>query len=69
MRESASAIVQKGASPSHVATRQNVWQEMPGVNQNGAVRARRWILPLGASEHGGHQHNCSTTAAALRNHH
>ena len=29
IRESAKAMLQNGASPSHVATRQNVWQACP----------------------------------------
>ena len=45
MRELAKATVQKGASPSQVATRQNVCAEVSGLDQQAPVGLRLWIAP------------------------
>ena len=50
MRELARATVQNGASFSHVATRQKVWQKWPASSEHGGVGLREGI----AGEHARH---------------
>ena len=55
MTVSASAIVQNGASPCSVASRQKRLRVVPDLGQHGAIGARRLVAPLGAGEDRGHE--------------